>query len=120
MTTEKTKIIDFILEKEKFMRLLSKKSDDYYDHRRKLGDFNFGKRLPGTEKAVLKSIRTLSNNNGYYFGEWLEDFDIMQGKGLLIDKQGFLFEGWFINNSIVSGRYIWSDVYTYTGRFTDF
>lgn len=39
------------------------------------------------------------SNGSSYFGEWLDDeLDIMQGKGMLIDKQGFLFEGWFINN----------------------
>jgi hypothetical protein len=110
---------DFVKEKEKFLKILMKKNEDYYRERIKLGDFNYGKRLPGTEKAVLRQITQLPNGS-YYFGEWIEELNIMQGKGMLIDKHGFLFEGWFINNEIVSGRYIWSDVYTYSGAFFEF
>ena len=118
--SQKTRLLDFAKEKEQFLKLLGKTNEDYASHRRKLGDFNFGKRLPGTEKTELRPVMPLPNGNGYYFGEWLLGFDVMQGKGMLIDKQGFLFEGWFINNQIVSGRYIWSSLYTYTGTFFDF
>jgi hypothetical protein len=120
LTSSKTKLIDFAKEKDNFLKLLGKTNEDYESHRRKLGDFNYGKRLPGTEKTELRPVTPLPNGNGFYFGEWLLDFDVLQGKGMLIDKQGFLFEGWFINNQIVSGRYIWSNLYTYTGSFFDF
>ena len=47
---------DFVKQKEKFLKILMKKNEDYYRERIKLGDFNYGKRLPGTEKAVLRQI----------------------------------------------------------------
>lgn len=101
------------------MNILKRKNEAYYTNRKALGDYNYGKRIPGTEKCQLRGVCPLPNGE-FYFGEWLEEFEVMQGKGMLIDKQGFLFEGWFINDQIVTGRYIWSDSYTYTGQFRDF
>lgn len=106
----RTKLSTLMKEKDLFLERLKLKNTDFYDYRIQIGDFNYGRRLPGTDKCKLRRSRVLPNGT-CYFGEWLIDFDLMQGKGMLIDQQGFLFEGWFINNTIVTGRYMWGDTY---------
>lgn len=80
--------------------LKNKWSEEYYEQRIAIGDYNYGKRIAGTEKSLLRPIKMLPEGQAY-FGEWLEEFDTMHGKGMLIDKQGFLFEGWFIDDQII-------------------
>ncbi|TNV77946.1 hypothetical protein FGO68_gene10875 [Halteria grandinella] len=116
---EKAKLSGLIVEKERFLERLKVKSTEYYDYRIQLGDFNYGRRLPGTEKCRLRRIKEFPNGS-CYFGEWLEGFDVIQGKGMLIDQQGFIFEGWFIDSELVTGRYLWSDMYQYVGKFQKF
>jgi hypothetical protein len=47
----KNQIEDFLAEKENFLNLLKRKNEHYFKQRKAIGDFNYGRRIPGTEKC---------------------------------------------------------------------
>jgi chromosome segregation ATPase len=51
----KVKLSGLMNEKERFLeRLRANGNEDYYNYRIAIGDFNYGRRLPGTDKCRLR------------------------------------------------------------------
>ena len=72
--------------------------------RTKLGAFNYNKGAPlyNKEKLVFKPLIEFEEGKRYK-GEWNEESGLREGKGYLIDTDGEIYEGFFLNG-IQCGR----------------
>ena len=84
----------------------------------KLPEFDYGtptflRKIEVTEKPLF----TLEDNSTYE-GQWIQNKDIIQGKGKQVFPNGSIYEGWFLNSQRTGkGRLIHSDGDVYTGNF---
>ena len=101
--------------------LLRKHNPDTLKVLESLPRFDYGVKPPEGVRNEVQVLpgQQLVDGGGWYFGEWaLGERKEMEGRGILVTKEGGVYEGWFLKGRLTGlGRYVSVEEEVYEGPF---